>query len=67
MWTWGTCGVWGRVVYLSVCGRGVRQGGPGANSSGLGSLELWNKLLLPLNSCLSLLLQEAGAQHLLLS
>ena len=67
VWTWGTCGVWGRVVYLSVCGWGVRQGGPGANSSGLGSLEFRNKLLLPLNSCLSLLFQEAGAQHLLLS
>jgi len=64
---WGTSGVWGCVVYLSVCGWGVRQGGPGANSSGLGSLEFWNKSLLPLNSCLSLLLQEAGARHLLLS
>lgn len=63
MWTWGTCGVWGRVVYL--CGWGVRQ--RGANSSVLGSLEFWNKSLLPLNSCLSLLLQEAGAQYLLLS
>lgn len=46
---------------------GSQAGGPGANSSGLGSLEFRNKSLLPPNSCLSLLLQQVGARHLLLS
>lgn len=44
-------------------GRGVS----GADRSGLGSFEFQNKPLLPLNSFLSLLLQEVGARHLLFS